>query len=272
MKVHGDNIFTISTDSNFGKMSFLLNPFVLGAGGGAGNYEAPPITTDLKLHYQASALDTYSDGGITLCSDGDSIQQINDNSGSANHLTQTTGAQQLVFKTDDGQVKDGAYWLGSGNDNMDLTSSVAIDVDAGYTVFMVVRKQVLNTSKAISFGGDATISYASQWWSDNKVYAGSDPWTVVNATNNTNWTVISLTYGQNTDKSRVWLNSGFNGESAAQNFSNFNLVKAFNRGVPASYHSDNTVEYAELLHYDGFFSDTDVLSVVSFLKTRHGIA
>jgi hypothetical protein len=100
-----------------------------------------PVTSDLEAHFAANSNETYSDAGTTLATDGDNIAQINDLSDYNNHLTQTTAANQLVFKDDDGQVAGGKYWKANSVDVMNLTSDILVDVSDGYTSFMVCKKR-----------------------------------------------------------------------------------------------------------------------------------
>jgi hypothetical protein len=270
MKLYGDNIQSIILGSKgFTKMSFLLNPYILAATGDTG-YSAPSITTDLVLHFQASANGQFTDAGVTLCVDGDSIRQINDFK-SSNHLDQSTGASQLVYKDDDAQTAGGAYWQASGSDFMDLTSSVFVDQSVGFTTFFVVQKSASN-QRAVPLGGDVTLSSVGNWWSDSYVYCGAaGTYPRVGAAYNSNWNVIAVTYGLNANEIRVHQNSGYNGAQTASAFSDFNLTAAFNFGISGDRHSVNNNKFCEILYYDAPMSDANVVTISNELKTRHGI-
>ncbi|MHA2388097.1 MAG: hypothetical protein ACXACW_05170 [Candidatus Hodarchaeales archaeon] len=231
----------------------------------------PPITSNLVAHYQADANNTYIDAGVTEAVDGNNIQQINDVSGNNNHLTQTTVADQLVFKTNELKIAGNRYWQASGSTFMDLTNSIFVDQSVGFTTFFVVQKSA-STEKAIPFGGDITQASVGNWWNDSFVYCGGGgTYPRVGNSYTSDWRVIAVTYGLNANEIRVHNNSGYNGAQTLSAFSDFDLTAAFNFGLSGDRHSDNDVKYAEMLHYNQPMSDADVISISDWLVSRHNI-
>lgn len=249
-------------------MSFLLNPYILAEASGGG--DSIPITADLAAHFQADADNTYSDAGITLAVDGNNIRQINDVSGNSNNLDQSTASNQLIFKDDSLQVSNGKYWKGNSVDVMNLTSDIFVDVLIGYTSFMVCKKDTL-TRFAIGFGSDP-VGSTVVWNNLGEFFIGTAPFGVVSAgVNSTDWAVVTvrITHNGTVNVVEAWVDSTSVGTATGFNFSsNSNLQSAFNRVSPIN---KNDVEYAELVHYDAPLSDTDVVTVSDWLKTRHSI-
>lgn len=240
---------------------FFMQQIMMGSGDGV------PITADLAAHFQADADNTYSDATGTLAVDGDSIRQIDDVSGNSNNLDQSTASNQLVFKTDSLTTSGGKYWKASGTDLMTLTSSILMDVSVGCTGFMVCKKDT-TSSYAIGFGSSAGQDMLWHNQSINKVFVGGSPFPAVAVTSTADWSVIAITVsGTSPYTIKVWKDSTLQG-SVTSAISDISLTTVFNRSSPLS---SNDTEYAELMHYDAPLSDTDVVTVSDWLKSRHNI-
>lgn len=79
-----------------GNRMLLINPYRHGGGGGF----TPASLTGLELWLDFSDASTvFSDAGVTLASNNDTIQQVNDKSGNARHASQANPSFRPTFKT-----------------------------------------------------------------------------------------------------------------------------------------------------------------------------
>lgn len=85
--------------------------------------------------------EVFTDAGITLATDGQSVQQWNDQSGNGNHVSQTTAINKPTFKSPDATARPALYFDGV-NKKVFLNNTVSNLVTAGAarTVFVVARR------------------------------------------------------------------------------------------------------------------------------------
>ncbi len=112
--------------------SYLINKYDLN---NPGNAVCGPV-----LWLKADA-EVYTDAGTTLATDGQSVQQWNDQSGNGNHVTQTTTINKPAFKSPDATARPAIYFDGV-NRKVFLNNTVSDLVTAGTarTVFVVARR------------------------------------------------------------------------------------------------------------------------------------
>jgi len=264
MKVHGDNIFTISTDSNFGKMSFLLNPFVLGAGVdlgvcGWGAYEAPDRTTNL-VHHIVGDVEVFNDSGFTCAADTDFIQQVNDKSSSANNITQTTAGVKLDYST---SALNGHNIMSrnGGNEYMSLGSNIVLGTN--WTVFTVVKKASTSTYCTM-YGGTGNTVLGNNW-NDGNTYFIDDAGTLrtISSGHLTSWSIVAIV----SDGTNIDMRVNGSSVGTASSFSTITLDRLFNRGSNVSL----TADYAEMIVYDTDLSGTEIGDEETRLNTRYSI-
>jgi len=96
MRVKGDGIFSINTSATggFGSAGISLPEAVVVVDDGGGSFT--PIATDLLFFLDAQT-DIYSDAGSTEATDGQAIQQINDQSGAGITATNTNVGYQATY-------------------------------------------------------------------------------------------------------------------------------------------------------------------------------
>lgn len=121
-------------------MSFVINPYRFGAGGGG--FTDPTDIAGCQLWLDAEQ-GVYSDAGTTLATNNDTVQQWNDQSGNGNHVSQATGGNRPTFKTAGINSKDSVEFA----DPSFMDSATPV-VAAPNTVFAV---HVMTLSDA--FGG-----------------------------------------------------------------------------------------------------------------------
>ncbi len=85
--------------------------------------------------------EVYTDAGITQATDGQSVQQWNDQSGNGNHVSQATAINKPTFKSPDATARPALYFDGV-NKKVFLNNTVSNLVTAGTarTVFVVARR------------------------------------------------------------------------------------------------------------------------------------
>ena len=140
--IKGDRILNVGTPAGGGISIVANDPVTSGGGGGGDN---PPITTALELFINPEA-EVYSDAGTTLAEDGDSIRQINDQSGNGNTLEQATASSQYLYVNDALGTGNSAFHILAYADHMDFASTLSIDsaTTGGITFYCVYDKT--NTS------------------------------------------------------------------------------------------------------------------------------
>jgi hypothetical protein len=264
MKVHGDNIFTISTDSNFGKMSFLLNPFVLGAGAdlgvcGWGAYTSPPITTNLLVHVDGD-VEVFNDAGVTCASNDDFIRQWNDGHTTGNDLDQPTGSSQLKYKTNLLNNRNGVEAL--SNRDMLLTSTLAL---SGCTVYCVGKKAT--TSDQMTPCGDSGNGSIGLNWTDNLTYLfdGSN-FVAVNTGHFTSWGVRAFVwdYGNTFE---VYEDGVSLGSVSATSVGTITIDRLFSRGNGSS----GTKNWMENMIYSDVHNSTQIGQISDYLNDKYSI-
>jgi hypothetical protein len=96
MRVKGDGIFSINTSStSFNSGGISLPEAVVEAGGGGGSFT--PIATDLLFFLDAQT-GIFTDAGSTEATDGQAIQQINDQSTAGITATNTNVGYQATYE------------------------------------------------------------------------------------------------------------------------------------------------------------------------------
>ncbi len=112
--------------------NYLINKYDLN---NPGNAVCGPV-----LWLKADA-EVYTDAGITLATDGQAVQQWNDQSGNGNHVTQSTTINKPTYKSPDATARPALYFDGV-NKKVFLNNTVSNLVTAGAarTVFVVARR------------------------------------------------------------------------------------------------------------------------------------
>lgn len=98
------------------------------------------VPCDPVLWLKADA-GAYTDAGVTLATNGQPVQQWNDQSGNGNHVTQTTAVNKPVFKSPDATGKQALYFDGTnGKIFLNNTTSNLVTGGTARTVFVVARR------------------------------------------------------------------------------------------------------------------------------------
>lgn len=219
-------------------------------------YTNAPITTNLLLHINVDADNTYSDEGTTLATDGDNLRQINDLSFDKNNISQSTASNQLAYETEFFNKKDFAKHL--SQDYMNPSTSFNL---AGGTIYVTGQK-ALESSDWVIVGGDSSGVAASNW-SDGNTY-------LRDSSNN----LVSLSIGHFVEHAvyafvwdygntyEVFKNGVSLGSVDASSVGTLNNVKIFGRGQETAT-SENY--FGDILVYSDAHTSTQVEEISNFL-------
>ncbi|MBS1495477.1 MAG: T9SS type A sorting domain-containing protein [Bacteroidetes bacterium] len=98
------------------------------------------VPCDPVLWLKADA-GVYTDAGVTPATNGQAVQQWNDQSGNANHVTQTVAINKPVFKSPDATAQPALYFDGvNGKYFLNNTSSNLVPAGSARTVFVAARR------------------------------------------------------------------------------------------------------------------------------------
>ena len=175
--IKGDNILSVGTPSGGGISIIANNPVTSGGGGGF-----TPITTALAYFLDAQT-GIYTDAGSTEATDGQAIQQINDQSTSAITATNTNVGYQATYAVASvNGLNSLRLEINNANDTYLLSSNV--NVTNLYTIHYIYKKDALADASVIMsayqqlFGDGANgYTYLFQGTTYNS-YDGGDDWTV----------------------------------------------------------------------------------------------
>lgn len=129
---------------------------------------------NLHLVFRADT-GAYNDGGTTLATDGQTVQQHNDQSGNSLHATQTSGTLKPVYIASSVGGRAAIRFDGS-NDLLILNALASVNRQA-CTIFCVSRHRSLvttNFSSLISFGSGISFGYTTTMQPTNSgLFAGA---------------------------------------------------------------------------------------------------
>ena len=177
--IKGDNIIGVGTPNSFQGVGFIsLKP----TSSGGGDSSFTPIATDLAFFLDAQT-GIYTDAGSTEATDGQAIQQINDQSTSAITATNTeVGFQATYAVASVNGLNSLRLEINNAKDAYLLSSN--INVTNLYTVHFIFKKDTVADASVIMsayqqlFGEGANgYTYLFQGTTYNS-YDGGDDWTV----------------------------------------------------------------------------------------------
>lgn len=222
-----------------------------------GGFQPPPFDPStiagLKLWVKA-------DAGTSTTTDGVAVSQWNDQSSSAWHLTQGTGANQPLYKTAIQNSLPGILFDGS-NDSMVNTSVSVAQPD---TIFIVCKNTESGGVLRALFDGATTRQHIYRQTDDAMhVYASNDNTTTFTF-GTTNAHQISLVL--NGASSGLWVDAAAFavGNPGANSLVSFLLGT---NSVASSWWKGYVFEF---LIYNSSLSTTDRQNVEAYLKTRWG--
>jgi hypothetical protein len=162
MRVKGDGIFSINTSptSSFGSDGVSLpEPIVDEGGGGGGDFT--PISTDLLFFLDAQT-GIYTDAGTTEATDGQAIQQINDQSTAGITATNTNVGYQATYEAPSiNGLNSIRLQISNALDTYFLSSNV--NVTDLFTIHWVYKKDALDDRAVIMVAGTQLLSDESAY-------------------------------------------------------------------------------------------------------------
>lgn len=223
---------------------------------------SPVDIPGLKLWLKADT-GVYKDAGTTLAVEGESIQQWNDQSGNANHVTQATAAARPIFKVNivNGQPVvrfDGLDdWMATGAFTLNQPEMIFVVWKRAIGVIGYLIDGLAENSGSL-YAGVTTIN-------DVRLYAGAS---LVGAIGNDGAFLITGALA-NGASSQIWKNgtSIATGDSGASNMGGVTL------GATGTSHTDPLAgDTPEIIIYDSVLSNANRNQVTSYLGTKYNIA
>lgn len=256
------------------------------------------MTTALVHHYKADA-NVYKDAGTTLCSDGDTVQQWNDQVGTL-HLTMSSATHRPMYNTNQLNSLPGIKFLASGSPYdsgvwyrlTTANTSFGNQVDADYEIMAVFKLNVWQTDSH-TFQGPLN---AILWGCGNDFVlscrltppapSSADPQGIILTTGHTApYLPSDLKTGHFcimdcwADKTDASTNSQVNGGTAEKSFQSPGIIttQPFSIGGPGTvpvtdllYQYAN-MEYCEILMYNCKLDDTTRANAIAYLNGKWAV-
>ncbi len=244
---------------------------------------APDVLTGVVLTgwWKADA-GVFSDAGTTPATNGGTVQQWNDQSGSARHFSQATAGSRPTYETDQVNSLPALRFVKSGTDYMDTTATFAdfFNNDSG-TVFVVWKPTTLNTSATSSLAttAEALVNNAGGFGglylhNAPRLYAMNNDGTEDIASDSlvdaTSWQIAAWRHGGGavyayaTDVRDPWA-----GVATSGNTSTITNVMRIGRSGGSAIYSD--IQVAEIVMFEGSLTETQRQEVERYLRNRFGL-
>lgn len=260
--IKGDNILNVGTPAG-GGISIIANDPVTSGGGGGG--DSPPITEELQLYINPDA-DVYSDTGTTLAVDGDSIRQVNDQSGNSNTLEQATASSQYLYATDALGTGNSAFHILAYADHMDFASTLSIAGPYSSLTFYCVYYKTNSSSISYLFGTtDGNFNRILEY-NNFRLYFQDDTGVThfATITNTSDLAIRTFTLDTATDTIAVYENGSLiDSSTSAKTWGDFNFDSFWGAGF---------IGYVgNVLLYSDLHDATQVAEVSDWLNTKYSI-
>lgn len=133
----------------------LLGSYYLSAQTGPAGVGTNTASTSQVRFWVKADVGVYNNAGTTLASNGNFVQQWNDQSGQANHATQTTAGRKPVYVTNAANGQPALRFLGTSFVTAGAFPGIANNV--GYTYFVVVKDTSFTAGTMSDGAGDYII-------------------------------------------------------------------------------------------------------------------
>ncbi len=138
---------------------FIFSFFIL-----AQNVDELTDITNLSIHFEGN-LEAYNDAGVTLATNGQTVQLWGDQSSGNLDASQSTESFRALFATDVLGTGDGVDF--DGTDNTYPLSAAILTSVGEFSVFLIVKADN-NTTLRMSFSEQANVG------ADSRIYIGND--------------------------------------------------------------------------------------------------
>lgn len=135
-------------------------PMIVGGTGGAAAWTPASLGANLTAWYLADT-GVYKDAGSTLAANNETVQQWNDQSGNAHHLSQATSGNRPTYKTaSDYNTQKGIDFVAASSNFMTTPSQVIPSNNTTISAFIVgrMRTGTSNYGRALSWTTSASLS------------------------------------------------------------------------------------------------------------------
>jgi hypothetical protein len=245
--IKGDRILNVGTPAG-GGVSIIANDPV---SGGDTPSVFPPVTTNLAYHLDAQT-GIYSDAGVTEATNGQAIQQINDQSGNGITGSQTTAGEQSTY----------AVASLNGKNTIRNLLSTTLDLGGQY-VFHFLYKKDATTDKAVIIGSGTKYIFDNS----NDYFYG--PNTIFyNGGHILDYSVMTLVVDETGDNTMSLYQNGIKiGTVVSNTTSTISFDALFNRAL---YTSTGEFNIGDIVAYSALQSNDDMESIVDGMNTKYG--
>lgn len=255
MRVKGDGIFSINTSATggFGSAGISLPEAVVVIDGG-GSF--PPVTTNLAYHLDAQT-GIYSDAGVTEATNGQAIQQINDQSGNGITGSQTTAGEQSTYAV---ASLNGKNTIRIETDRYLLSPTLDL---GGQYVFHFLYKKDATTDKAVIIGSGTKYIFDNS----NDYFYGANT-IFYNGGHILDYSVMTLVVDETGDNTMSLYQNGIKiGTVVSNTTSTISFDALFNRAL---YTSTGEFNIGDIVAYSALQSNDDMESIVDGMNTKYG--
>lgn len=216
---------------------------------------SPNQLTSLTLWYDAST--------VTGVTSGNALSQWDDLSSNDNHAVQATGDNQPLWV--DNVVNGNAIIRFDGNDFLQLTAIIPNTDYDDYTSFVVMKQRTSGTQMiALATDGVYGAPFTVQDIGDGFIYiAGKSNYAATTGGNQNTFQYFTTTSNTGTLGLRI---NGIDKSMIPAGISGGSFTYICRRGGD---YGDGDI--AELLFYNRFLTETEILSVETYLKAKYGL-
>ncbi|MBL0146962.1 MAG: T9SS type A sorting domain-containing protein [Chitinophagaceae bacterium] len=255
--------------------TYLYNKYQLGT-------QALPSACNVKLWLKADT-GVFTDAGVTAATNGQDIQQWNDQSANGYNVTQTVAASKPIWEQYAFNGKPALFFDGStGDKNLNNITQNLVGSGSARTIFIVAQKKCEWSDGGTLFSFRKTpLMGALMWYSTGgNLYTYTDGQTTTNnATVDNSLLNIAyinptfFTYLVPTQNAKIdlYLNGTQQSVSQVGNIASENGTNGFTVGAREDFGSQGWKGWiAEVIVYDRALTTTERQSVESYLQTKYG--
>jgi len=257
-------------------MSFVINPYRFGGGGGG--FTDPTDIAGLDLWLDASDNSTVLDATDTAAADDEAVKTWQDKSGNANHAVQATVSQQPLRMAAEINSLDAVYFNGT-DDVMAGTSALTPSQTEAKTMFVVSKFDtgttagtggaVLDLYDGSDVGSAGLVTGEIAYRTNTRTWVSSSP---VGTTNPNIITMTQSGSGNIHDVISMWLDgasvtrtSGTDGALAQDLTYEYSVGGVTRASLPFNG------KVCEVIVYDSELSTADREAVETYLANKWGI-
>jgi hypothetical protein len=225
--------------------------------------EAP--TAPLSPFVALFSENSYSDAGSTAAEENDPVQQLNDNSGNDNHLTQATLAKRPLYIPNQINGRPIVRFDGTDDNLIRLFESARTRPN---TIYAVAKLRSFNTSVAAFVFDGRTLSTRHALFSNTSnnwtIFSGAD---MINGAADFDWHIHTSEFRSSAPRGVMRLDGDQTASGDAGSASGGGIT------IADRYNDDRhtQLDFACLLYYDGAHDAAQIAEVETFLSNTYNL-